>query len=228
MTPCFIFIRPADNLWEREGGVLLPRGASDTNSNPSSEHWTCKIRTRCSGGIFSPCGLICSERDGVETLKRNICSVVLILSRSHCPPLPLPHPHPHRRLKQCGQLKQEDITQLLLRISWLKCSRSFYLGGKQPSPLHKGARSLAASQLPSLHLDAALFCAVSTSACNLHFPSGSNRNISIISRSFIARSPHWHPLNTVTSRAQRKTQQPSVSTECSTKPAARKSTHDVN
>lgn len=54
------------------------------------------------------------ERDGVEALKRNICSVVLILSRSHCPPLP--HPHPHRRLKQCGQLKQEDITQLLLRI----------------------------------------------------------------------------------------------------------------
>lgn len=51
------------------------------------------------------------EREGVEALKRNICSVVLILSRSHCPPLPLPHPHPHRRLKQCGQLKQEDITQ---------------------------------------------------------------------------------------------------------------------
>lgn len=49
------------------------------------------------------------EREGVEALKRNICSVVLILSRSHCPPLP--HPHPHRRLKQCGQLKQEDITQ---------------------------------------------------------------------------------------------------------------------
>lgn len=168
------------------------------------------------------------EREGVEALKRNICSVVLILSRSHCPPLPLPHPHPHRRLKQCGQLKQEDITQLLLRISWLKCSRSFYLGGKQPSPLHKGARSLAASQLPSLHLDAALFCAVSTSACNLHFPSGSNRNISIISRSFIARSPHWHPLNTVTSRAQPKARQPSVSTECSTKPAARKSTHYIN
>lgn len=164
------------------------------------------------------------EREGVEALKRNICSVVLILSRSHCPPLPLPH----RRLKQCGQLKQEDITQLLLRISWLKCSRSFYLGGKQPSPLHKGARSLAASQPPSLHLDAALFCAVSTSACNLHFPRGSNRNISIISRSFIARSPHWHPLNTVTSRAQPKAQQPSVSTECSTKPAARKLTHDVN
>lgn len=168
------------------------------------------------------------EREGVEALKRNICSVVLILSRSHCPPLPLPHPHPHRRLKQCGQLKQEDITQLLLRISWLKCSRSFYLGGKQPSPLHKGARSLAASQPPSLHLDAALFCAVSTSACNLHFPRGSNRNISIISRSFIARSPHWHPLNTVTSRAQWKAQQPSVSTECSTKPAARKSTHYIN
>lgn len=168
------------------------------------------------------------EREGVEALKRNICSVVLILSRSHCPPLPLPHPHPHRRLKQCGQLKQEDITQLLLRISWLKCSRSFYLGGKQPSPLHKGARSLAASQPPSLHLDAALFCAVSTSACNLHFPRGSNRNISIISRSFIARSPHWHPLNTVTSRAQPKARQPSVSTECSTKPAARKSTHYIN
>lgn len=45
------------------------------------------------------------EREGVEALKRNICSVVLILSRSHCPP----HPHPH--LKQCGQLKQENNTQ---------------------------------------------------------------------------------------------------------------------
>ena len=150
MTPCLIFIRTADNLCEREGGLLLPRGASDTNSNPrqgsDSEHWTCKMRTRCSGGIFSPCGLICSERDGVETLKRNICNVVLILSRSHCSPLPLPLPLPHRRLKQCGQLKQEDITQATLENITTEVLPVLLPRRKQQSPLHKGARCLAASQ----------------------------------------------------------------------------------
>lgn len=55
------------------------------------------------------------------------------------------------------------------------------------------------SLLPSMHLDAALFRAVSSSVCNLHFPCGSNKNISIISRSFITRSPLWHLLTTVAS-----------------------------
>lgn len=59
----------------------------------------------------------------------------------------------------------------------------------------------ALSLRPSMHLDAALFRAVSSSVC---FPCGSNKNISIISRSFITRSPYWHLLTTVASCVQHK------------------------
>lgn len=50
-----------------------------------------------------------------------------------------------------------------------------------------------------MHQGGALLPAVSSSAWHLHFPRGSNRNISIISRSLITRSPYLHLLNTVTS-----------------------------
>lgn len=53
------------------------------------------------------------------------------------------------------------------------------------------------SLLPSMHLDAALFRAVSSSVCYLRVPCGSNKNIPIISR-----SPYWHSLTTVASRVQ--------------------------
>lgn len=206
MMARFIFIRTADNLWVQEGGPLVSRASSPLCRAPTPTpsgfwlllHRTCTVRMSCSGNCF-PFSYTCTTAlDAFETWNYlesvyereripdwNFCNVALkhlllitwFSSSSSSP----------STKNNVSNKSRRTSHKLLLRIMLLNRSQSFPLSegsstsGKQQSPVQRG-----------LHLDAALFRAVSSSASNLHFPCGSNRNISIISRSFITRSPHRH------------------------------------
>lgn len=207
MMTHFIFIRTADNLWVQEHGWLVSRAPSSVcrapTSTPSSfwllHYWTRKLRMSCSRYLAMRALL-----SWVHMLTKHACmwkrDPLSIPSSSHCSPPSFPHRHHH--LKQCQQQKQVNNTHDSLEINVTK--------PVPVVPVKLYFREAAESsskvpfQPPSLHLDAALHCTVSSYACNLHFPCGSNRNISIISRSFITRSPHRESLRTEASCVRQK------------------------
>ena len=100
-----------------------------------------------------------------------------ISSRSHCSPLP----HHRRPLKHCQQQKQVNMTHASLE--------------NHVTVPPQGSSRLLFKGACTWMLHCSVQSAVLPPTCI--FPCASNGDISITSRSFITRSPHWNSPNTV-------------------------------